>query len=111
MIALPGVHLVLWTSCATYLWKQRHRGWRTTSLLAYITVLLIVETMFAIVQARTVQELYIENRNYPKGPWQYFLDTQNLAFNVIFYATLFVMTFMCDALMVSHSRLVLGARA
>ncbi|OJT08330.1 hypothetical protein TRAPUB_782 [Trametes pubescens] len=101
-----GVHLVLWTSCALYLWKQRHRGWRTTFLLAYITVLLIVETMFAIVQARTVQELYIENRNYPTGPWQYFLDTQNLAINVIFYATLFVMTFMCDTLMLWRSWII-----
>ncbi|KAI0778961.1 hypothetical protein BD413DRAFT_513116 [Trametes elegans] len=98
-----GVQVVLWTSCAMYLWRQRHRGRRTIFLLCYITLLLIVETMFCVVQSRTVQELYIENRNYPTGPWQYFLDTQNLAINVIFYATVFVMTFLCDGLMLWRS--------
>ncbi|KAI0756150.1 hypothetical protein C8Q80DRAFT_1071327, partial [Daedaleopsis nitida] len=93
-----GVQLVLWVSCALYLWKQRQRGKQTGFLLCYITLLLIVETIFAIVQARTVQVIYIENRNYPGGPWQYFLDTQYLAINVIFYATLFVITFLCDLL-------------
>ena len=44
--------------------------------------------------------MYIDNRNYPGGPWQYFLDTQNLAVNVMFYATLFLITFMCDLLVV-----------
>ncbi|KAI0808156.1 hypothetical protein C8Q74DRAFT_116253 [Fomes fomentarius] len=91
-----GVQLVLWATCARCLWK---RGGRQTSfLLCYITLLLIVETIYAIVQARTVQVIYIENRNYPGGPWQYFLDTQNLAINVMFYATLFLITLLCDLL-------------
>ncbi|KAI9066559.1 hypothetical protein FKP32DRAFT_1673883 [Trametes sanguinea] len=98
-----GVHLVLWTSCALYLWKHRHRGWKTVFLLCYISLLLIVETIFSIVQARTVQVIYIENRNYPGGPWQYFLDTQDLAINVIFYASLFILTFLCDTLMLWRS--------
>ena len=97
------MQLLFWTICARYLWKQRQRGKQTTFLLGYITLLLIVETIFAVVQTRTVQDIYIENRNYPGGPWQYFLDTQALAVNVIFYATLFVMTFLCDLLVVSPS--------
>lgn len=96
-----GVQLVLWVTCALYLWKLRQRGRQTLLLLCYITLLLIVETIFSVVQARTVQVIYIENRNYPGGPWQYFLDTQYLAINVIFYATLFVITFLCDLLVVS----------
>ena len=83
-----------------YLWKQRQRSWRTTFLLSYLTLLLMIETVFCIVQARTVQVIYIENRNYPGGPWAYFLDTQYLAINVMFYATLFVLTFLCDLLVV-----------
>ncbi|KAI0352273.1 hypothetical protein OH77DRAFT_1428820 [Trametes cingulata] len=101
-----GVHVVLWTSCAMYLWKQRHRGWRTLFLLGFISLLFIVETMFAIVQARTVEVIYINNRNYPGGPWSYFLASQNLAINVIFYATLFVMTFLCDTLMLWRSWII-----
>ena len=64
-------------------------------------MLLIIETMFAVVQTRTVQVMYIENRNYPGGPWQYFLDTQSQAIDVIFLATLFLITFLCDTLVVS----------
>lgn len=60
----------------------------------------MVETIFVIIQARTVQVLYVDNRNYPGGPWAYFLATQNLAINVIFYATLFVLTFLSDCLVV-----------
>ncbi|KAI0714648.1 hypothetical protein C8Q76DRAFT_618809 [Earliella scabrosa] len=93
-----GVQLVVWTTCVRYLWKQRQRSWRTTFLLSYLTLLLMIETVFCIVQARTVQVIYIENRNYPGGPWAYFLDTQYLAINVMFYATLFVLTFLCDLL-------------
>ena len=101
MVVLTGVQLVLWATCSQYLWKQRQRGKQTGYLLCYITLLLIIETIFGIVQARTVQVIYIENRNYPGGPWQYFLDTQSLAINVMFYATLFVITFLCDLLVVS----------
>ena len=84
-----------------YLWKQRAQRRSALFLLAYITVLIMVETIFVIVQARTVQVLYVDNRNYPGGPWAYFLATQNLAINVIFYATLFVLTFLSDCLVVS----------
>jgi hypothetical protein len=54
-----------------------------------------------VVQANTVQSIYIDNRNYPGGPWIYFLATQSLPINVIFYATLFVLTFLSDLLLVS----------
>ena len=54
-----------------------------------------------IVQANTVQSMYVDHRNYPGGPWVYFLETQNLAVNVVFYAALFLLTFFSDMLMVS----------
>ena len=84
-----------------YLWKQRAQRRSALFLLADITALIMVETIFVIVQARTVQVLYVDNRNYPGGPWAYFLATQNLAINVIFYVTLFVLTFLSDCLVVS----------
>ncbi|KAF8808158.1 hypothetical protein BYT27DRAFT_7097781 [Phlegmacium glaucopus] len=94
-----GVQLVLYTSCALFLWNvRRSRGNQSIFLLAYMTLLLCVETIFQAVQARTVQVIYIDNRNYPGGPWAYFLATQNLAINVIFFATLFVLTFLADML-------------
>lgn len=53
-------------------------------------------------QARTVQVIYIDNRNYPGGPWAYFLATQYLPINVAFYSTLFILTFLSDLLIVCH---------
>jgi len=67
-------------------------------LLAYISLLLSISTLYMVAQARTVQDMYIDNRNYPGGPWAYFLATQYLAENVIFCSTLFVLTFLSDLL-------------
>ncbi|GLB43554.1 hypothetical protein LshimejAT787_1400660 [Lyophyllum shimeji] len=67
-------------------------------LLAYITLLLCVETIFEVAQSHTVQMIYVDNRNYPGGPWAYFLATQNLPINVLFIASLFSLTFLADLL-------------
>ena len=97
-----GVQLVLYTTCAIYLWNvPRSRGNQSIFLLAYMSILFCVRTIFQAVQARTVQAMFIDNRNYPGGPWAYFLATQNLPINVIFYATLFISTFLADLLIVS----------
>ena len=95
---------MLYTTCARFLWNGRKsRGRQSIFLLGYITLLIIVETIFAAVQARAVQVIYIDNRNYPGGLWAYFLATQYLPINVIFYATFFVLTFLADLLVVRMS--------
>ncbi|KZV66050.1 hypothetical protein PENSPDRAFT_585881 [Peniophora sp. CONT] len=93
-----GIQLVLYAACARYLWSQRHARRHVLIILVYTTVVFFVETIFVGVQTRTVQLVYIDNRNYPGGPWTYFLSSQSLAVDVMFYATLFVITFMSDAL-------------
>ncbi|EIM89910.1 uncharacterized protein STEHIDRAFT_92491 [Stereum hirsutum FP-91666 SS1] len=93
-----GMEVVLYVACALYLCSQ----WRTRAyaryMLAFITLLFVVESIFTGVQTRTVQLMYVDNRNYPGGPYSYFNATQQLAVNVMFEATLFVMTFLCDSL-------------
>ena len=99
---ITGVQVVLYASCAIFLWKTRQsRGRQSLLLLVYTTILLSIETIFSAVQARTVQVIYIDNRDYPGGPWAYFLATQNLPINIMFYATLFILTFLSDLLIVS----------
>ncbi|KAH8106927.1 hypothetical protein BXZ70DRAFT_261697 [Cristinia sonorae] len=93
-----GMQVMLYISCARYLFSERKRGRNPLYILAYITLLLITQTILCIVQARTVQVMYIDNRNFPGGPWAYFLATQNQAINVMFYACLFVLTFLSDLL-------------
>ncbi|KAK7012271.1 hypothetical protein R3P38DRAFT_3020413 [Favolaschia claudopus] len=93
-----GIQLVLWANCALWLWKRRRHGRQPMLLLSYMTAMLLIESLFVAVQARTVQFIYIDNRNYPGGPWKFFLESQTAAVNVIFYATLFLLTFLSDLL-------------
>jgi hypothetical protein len=47
----------------------------------------------------TLEEMYINNRNYPGGPMAWFLVTQNAPENT-FFASLFSLTFLSDLLVV-----------
>ncbi|KAJ7503116.1 hypothetical protein B0H11DRAFT_1711533 [Mycena galericulata] len=94
-----GVQLILYVNCARFLWKRRRHSRQHLFLLAYMTCMLLIESLFVAVQARTVQFIYIDNRNYPGGPWAFFLASQTAAINVIFYATLFLLTFFSDLLL------------
>lgn len=90
-----GIQVILFVSCATILYSQYSRSLRSSSsflikgdtralfLLLYITLLFVVESIYTAVQARTVQLMYIDNRNYPGGPWAYFLATQKLPVNIL----------------------------
>jgi hypothetical protein len=87
-------------------------------LLAYITTLFSLEFLFIVVQGEAVQMIYIDNRNYPGesfsfldsrvvnvnetsgGPLAFYLAMQNAPANVMFYATLLVLTFLSDILVV-----------
>ncbi|KAF7351212.1 hypothetical protein MSAN_01552300 [Mycena sanguinolenta] len=75
--------------------------------------MLLIESLFVAVEARTLQFIYIDNRNYPRvdvgGPWSFFLASQTAAINVIFYATLFLLTFLSDLLVISVSYGVVGS--
>ncbi|KAJ7220873.1 hypothetical protein GGX14DRAFT_336155, partial [Mycena pura] len=93
-----GAQLLLYVNCALFLWKRRKQNRQSMFLLAYMTFMLLIESLFVAVQARTVQMIYIDNRNYPGGPWAFFLASQTAAVNVMFYATLFLLTFLSDLL-------------
>lgn len=95
-----GIQLLLYTWCAIHLWKSRKTQRQSIYLLAYITILLCIETIFEVSQSYTVQLIYVDNRNYPGGPWAYFLATQNLPINIVFIASLFTLTFLADLLVV-----------
>lgn len=97
----PGIQLVLYLACATCLWHHREKS-HARHLLVYITFLFVAQSVFVGVQSRTVQLMFVENRNYPEGVWAYFLATQALAINVTFDATLFILTLLCDCLVVGY---------
>ncbi|PFH45792.1 hypothetical protein AMATHDRAFT_51461 [Amanita thiersii Skay4041] len=94
-----GIQVVLYIICARYLWSQRKaRGVVMLRLLAYITLLIVIESLSVAATARATQELFVDNRNYPGGPWQYFLATQYFPEDVLFYVALVALTFLSDLL-------------
>ncbi|KAK2462418.1 hypothetical protein APHAL10511_005552 [Amanita phalloides] len=94
-----GVQLVLYIKCARYLWSQRKiRGKISLFLLGYITVLLSLSSMFVSSGVWTTEDMYINNRNYPDGPWGYFLATQNLPEDILYMVSLFLLTYLSDLL-------------
>lgn len=100
---LLGIVICMYASCMQVLWQQRRARKFSTFLMIYLTLLFIVLLIFVSVSAGTVQFIYIDNRNYPGGPWSFFLATQNLPINVIFIATFFILTLLADALIVRRS--------
>ncbi|KAJ7876049.1 hypothetical protein B0H14DRAFT_34037 [Mycena olivaceomarginata] len=91
-----GIQLTLYISCVHHLWTRKEHTRQRMFLLGYITLMLLIGSLYVAVQARTVQFVYIDNRNYPGGPWSFFLNSQTAAVDVIFYVTLFLLTFLSD---------------
>jgi len=92
-----GILICLYFQCSTLLWAQRSRK-LSVILMAYITVLFLILIMFVSVSAGTSQQMFIDDRAYPEGPVQYFLDTQSLPINVLWIVTFFLLTFFADSL-------------
>ncbi|KAF8623262.1 hypothetical protein AX15_006437 [Amanita polypyramis BW_CC] len=95
-----GVQLVLYVTCVLHLWSQRkRRGKIAISLLIYVTLLLIIESFLVASCTWIVEDMYINNRNYPGGPLAYFLETNLPGYNMLL-ATLLCLTFLSDLLVI-----------
>ncbi|KIL60565.1 hypothetical protein M378DRAFT_167924 [Amanita muscaria Koide BX008] len=69
------------------------------SLLAYVTLLLVLSSLLVAVVTWALEETFINNRNYPGGPWAYFNSTHILPITAIFFVITFSLTFLSDLLM------------
>nr|GAT55998.1 predicted protein [Mycena chlorophos] len=90
-----GIQLMLYVSCARFLWKRRRTGLQPKILLAYMSLLLVIESIWIGVQSKTIQVVYIDNSG---GPWAFFLASQTLAVDVMFDAMYFLLTWLSDLL-------------
>ena len=77
--------------------------------MVYITILLSLESMSVAAGVWIIEDMYINNRNYPGGPWAYFLAAQNQPENVLFAVSTFLLTFLSDLLVVSSVSIHSGA--
>lgn len=69
--------------------------------MIYTTILFILNTIYAACSARDVQLDYIDNRNYPGGPLQFFLATTAIPVNVTAFVVFFIANVLADGLLVS----------
>ena len=98
---VQGIQFALYCACMRLLWRQRGTKSRSSLLMIYITVLFSLNTIYAACTARDLELNYIDDRNYPGGPLQYFLATFYIPVNTIAVAVFFVANVMADALVVS----------
>ncbi|KAJ7457007.1 hypothetical protein FB451DRAFT_1047754 [Mycena latifolia] len=103
-----GAQLILYIACAKILWVKRTRR-ASSFLLAYITILCILNAMWTGVSAYDLQATYIDNRNYPAatpdapgGPMA-FLGTVEFPFNLVGQVVLTAENLLVDALIVSSA--------
>ncbi|KAF8890142.1 hypothetical protein BD779DRAFT_1438616 [Infundibulicybe gibba] len=67
-----GAQGVLYFICTHYLWTQRKARPTNLFMLAYITLLFLLSGAVQVTQAHLTQLAFIENRNFPGGPWVYY---------------------------------------
>ncbi|KAI0060430.1 hypothetical protein BV25DRAFT_961919 [Artomyces pyxidatus] len=95
-----GVQLVLYWACVRVLWKSHTRGRRPSLfLIAYITVLCAMNTIWTGTSAYGLQLTFIDNRNYPGGPFGFLLVEFSLPVNVLSLASYIIGNILADALM------------
>lgn len=70
-----------------------------------MSLLFTVSTAFVVVEIRFAQLIFIDNQDYPGGPWAYYLSAQPLPINLAYRALTIIMSYMGDCLLVS-ARLV-----
>lgn len=96
-----GMQIGMYLNCASYLWKQRHssQGKYAFFRLAYITLLLILETVVVATSMRVLLLMYTDHLDYPGGPLAWFLASAQ-PFDSTVFASLFLLTSFSDLLVV-----------
>lgn len=96
-----GVHLTLFFMCFVTLWGKRAEFPKTTyGMLAYITALLIQDTLGSAAQMCILEQAYVNNRNYPGGPGTYETNGVSLSVTMMGSSAYVVNVWFVDGLLV-----------
>ncbi|TCD61350.1 hypothetical protein EIP91_008560 [Steccherinum ochraceum] len=104
-----GVQFVLYLACVRILWQRRPRTRFTYFLLAYITILCAMNTIWTATSAFGLQLTYIDNRNYPGGPFAYLQIEFSTTSNVLSLASYIVGNILADALLLWRTHVIWSA--
>ncbi|KAF8890144.1 hypothetical protein BD779DRAFT_1469469 [Infundibulicybe gibba] len=91
---------VLYFICTHYLWTQRKARHMNLFMLAYITLLFLISSLGQVAQAHRTQLVFIENRNFPGGPWEYYGAGLSGTANIVGQAPSVALLFLSELFMV-----------
>jgi len=102
-----GVQFVLYIACMDVLWQRKLRTRFTLFLMAYISSLCALNLIWTATSMFGLQLCYIDNRNYPGGPFAYLVGpfTTHPA-NVLSLASYVVSNVMADALLLWRCQVI-----
>ncbi|KAJ7077413.1 hypothetical protein B0H15DRAFT_562964 [Mycena belliarum] len=117
-----GAQLILYIACAQNLWQKTGKKSRTrrvsSLLLAYISILCILNTMWTGVSAFGLQATYIDNRNYPApssdtpgGPIAFLGVEFSLPFNIVGQIVFTAENLLADALLFWRCYIIWNAQS
>ncbi|KAF8890193.1 hypothetical protein BD779DRAFT_291861 [Infundibulicybe gibba] len=95
-----GAQGVLYLICIHYLWSQRKARRINKFMLAYITLLFLLSTVLRVTLAHRTQLVFIENRNFPGGPLEYYEASLGGALNIVSQAAGVAQLFLSELFMV-----------
>ncbi|KAF8891387.1 hypothetical protein BD779DRAFT_200939 [Infundibulicybe gibba] len=66
-----GIQAVLYVTCSAYLWRERKARRIYAFMLPYMTLLFLISSIAQVAQAHLVELAFVDNKNFPGGPWVY----------------------------------------
>ncbi|KAF8899340.1 hypothetical protein BD779DRAFT_1667024 [Infundibulicybe gibba] len=70
-----GVQAVLFAICTFYLWRERKVRRIYAFLLPFTALLFLLSTLVQVAQAHLTELAFVDNKNFPGGPWAYHQDS------------------------------------
>lgn len=96
-----GIQLVVYYICADALLRRKEKLGFTYFVFGYITLLCTLNCIYTGSNASGIQQTFIDNRNYPGGPWGYVtVAIVTAPFNFASEVSYFLGNIMADALLV-----------
>ncbi|KAF8891401.1 hypothetical protein BD779DRAFT_1671004 [Infundibulicybe gibba] len=91
-----GIQATLYITCTIYLWRKRKARRIYAFLLVYMTLLFTLSSVMLIAQAHRVELTFVENQNFPGGPWEYQKQTAGGTLNLLGLAAELALLFLSE---------------
>ncbi|KAF8894656.1 hypothetical protein BD779DRAFT_855688 [Infundibulicybe gibba] len=95
-----GIQVVLYFTCTIYLWRQRKIRRIYALMLPYMTLLFALSSTMLVAQAHRVELMFVDNKNFPGGPWAYQEQTSGGMVNLLSTAAELALLFLSELFMI-----------